>query len=88
MIGFSTPEPNAHREAIEIPDRFKHLATSTVRSNLLSVKGYRPYCGMDACFPRASYFDGSQFVCRCGWRSGFPKEFIDAYYSIWEKSHA
>jgi len=59
---------------------------SIVRDNLMSRKGYTPYCGNaleDCDMPRAS-FDGEQFVCpECGWRSGFDKEFIDKYKKKW-----
>jgi hypothetical protein len=54
---------------------------STVRRNLLNELGYTPYCGNDGCYwrwPRTK-FDGAQFVCRCGWRSGFEAEFIETY---------
>ena len=54
---------------------------STVRENLLTRKGYSPYCGNDECkyhWPRTS-FDGEQFKCSCGWRSKFDNEFISKY---------
>lgn len=54
---------------------------SIVRENLMSVPGYTPYCGDFDCrfrMPRTS-FDGEQFVCMCGWRSGFPVDFIEQY---------
>jgi hypothetical protein len=55
---------------------------SVVRDNLLSRPGYTPYCGAaPVCsfrMPRTT-FDGKQFVCRCGWRSGFEAEFIEQY---------
>jgi hypothetical protein len=57
------------------------LMTSTVRRNLLTRPGYTPYCGADHCrhhAPRTEW-DGRQFVCKCGWRSEFPDDFIDAY---------
>jgi len=54
---------------------------STVRKNLLTKRGYSPYCGSDSCenMPRTA-FNGSQFVCSsCSWESTFPLEFIDKY---------
>ena len=46
---------------------------SIVRSNLLTERFYTPYCGsVEKCshgMPRTR-FDGEQFACRCGWRSG------------------
>lgn len=56
-----------------------------VRSNLLSEKGYSPYCGNTNCkiMPRTK-FNGSQFVCpSCGWVSNFPKNFISLYKYKW-----
>lgn len=52
-----------------------------VRENLLSRPGYSPYCGKDKCryrWPRTDW-DGRQFTCKCGWRSEFPREFIERY---------
>ena len=54
---------------------------STVRNNLLTRKGYSPYCGGEKCreMPRTN-FNGEQFVCpNCRWISQFPKEFIKEY---------
>lgn len=54
---------------------------SVVRGNLLNRLHYTPYCGGERCMhgmPRTA-FDGSQFACRCGWRSGFEPEFIERY---------
>lgn len=55
---------------------------SIIRENLMTQPGYTPYCGaMGDCeyrMPRTS-FDGEQFVCRCGWRSGFDAKFIEQY---------
>ncbi|SUU76136.1 hypothetical protein [Afipia felis] len=54
---------------------------SIVRENLLTRLGYTPYCGSNDCshmMPRTQ-FNGEQFVCRCGWRSGFEPEFIEKY---------
>lgn len=57
------------------------MAESIVRKNLMSRPGYTPYCGALDCrfrMPRTK-FDGDQFSCMCGWRSGFEAEFIEAY---------
>lgn len=54
---------------------------SIVRHNLLTQKGYTGYCGSDSCFysmPR-TVFNGEQFSCKCGWVSGFPKDFMEQY---------
>ncbi|MCK5614317.1 hypothetical protein KAR91_71285 [Candidatus Pacearchaeota archaeon] len=61
---------------------------SIVRNNLMTQKGYVPYCGNDECFhtPR-SFFNGSQFECRsCGWQSSFEDEFISEYKSKWHEN--
>lgn len=58
---------------------------SIVRNNLMYREGYSPFCGNLDCrhhMPRTS-FDGEQFYCRCGWRSSFPKEFIEEYKNKW-----
>jgi hypothetical protein len=58
---------------------------SIVRDNLMTRPGYTPYCGDMHCkagMPRTD-FDGEQFKCRCGWRSNFDREFIDAYKAKW-----
>lgn len=54
---------------------------SVVRENLLTRPGYTPYCGSESCrfrMPRTT-FDGYQFCCPCGWKSGFEAEFIEEY---------
>jgi len=54
---------------------------SIVRENLMTRTGYSPYCGAADCcwlWPRTA-FDGEQFKCLCGWRSGFDPEFIERY---------
>lgn len=58
---------------------------SIVRDNLMTRKGYSPYCGSTGHCPLPrTHFDGEQFVCKhCGWRSEFPKEFIDTYKREW-----
>jgi hypothetical protein len=59
---------------------------SIVRENLMTRPGYSPYCGDMKCragMPRTR-FDGEQFVCRCGWRSEFPEDFISKYRKKWK----
>lgn len=58
---------------------------SLIRDNLMKEAGYSPYCGGITCWagmPRTK-FDGRQFVCRCGWRSQFPADFIAEYKAKW-----
>jgi hypothetical protein len=58
---------------------------SIVRENLMSRKGYTPYCGNVDCrfhMPRTRYI-GGQFQCGCGWRSSFDDDFIEAYEAKW-----
>lgn len=60
---------------------------SIVRDNLMTVPNYTPYCGDVDCkhdMPRTR-FNGQQFQCRCGWKSGFEAEFIDDYKKKWDK---
>lgn len=57
---------------------------SIVRENLMKRPGYTPYCGAELCvlrWPRTA-FDGAQFKCQCGWRSGFEAEFIEQYKTL------
>lgn len=52
---------------------------STVRHNLLTQRGYTPYCGKNHCkhnWPRTT-FNGSQFECVCGWKSSYAPDFIE-----------
>ena len=53
---------------------------SIVRDNLLSRKGYTPYCGAERChyrWPRTRRNDLTmQYECRCGWKSSFETEFL------------
>jgi len=63
---------------------------SIVRENLMHRDGYSPYCGnMDDCIagaPRTQWDENkSQFVCRCGWVSEFPDDFIIRYKKKWNK---
>jgi len=54
---------------------------NVVRRNLLTERGYTPYCGGENCtrgMPRTTFY-GGQFVCPCGWRSKFEPEFIEQY---------
>ena len=60
---------------------------SIVRDNLMTRKGYSPYCGNQKCYtaPRTK-FNGSQFECpRCGWKSSFEEVFIKDYKAKWSK---
>jgi hypothetical protein len=68
---------------------YVEVELSTVRRNLLTEKGYTPYCGADKCsrgMPRTS-FNGSQFECSCGWVSDFPKHFMYHYFQKWGNSN-
>ena len=59
---------------------------SIIRENLMEHAGYTPYCGNMVCpvnMPRTHFIRG-QFECRCGWRSNFEKEFIEAYKAKWK----
>lgn len=63
------------------------MSDSTVRKNLMTRRGYSPYCGADNCrkgSPRTT-FNGKQFFCTCGWKSSFPSEFIKSYLDHWTK---
>lgn len=70
------------------------MECTIVRKNLLTRKGYTPYCGDELCKPRTlrsperwprTNFNGEQFVCpKCGWTSSFPIEFIDVYKMTWK----
>lgn len=60
-----------------------------VRNNLLTRKGYTPYCGngWNECgyrLPRMT-FDGEQFKCKCAYRTNFEPEFIEQYKAAQEK---
>ena len=64
------------------------MENSIVRKNLMERQGYTPYCGnMDDCIanaPRSKWDkEKEQFICRCGWVSSFPKDFIEKYKSKW-----
>lgn len=57
---------------------------SIVRSNLLTQRGYTPYCGNERCgyrWPRTT-FTGTQFKCACGWMSRFEPEFIEQVKAV------
>ena len=66
-----------------LPQEVIALLTSQVRRNLMTVPGYRPYCGGDVCClrnPRANWSpELGQFRCACGWVSRFDEEFIKVY---------
>jgi len=58
---------------------------SIVRENLMTQKGYTPYCGEPDChiMPR-TFFDGEQFNCPlCHWKSEFDEKFIKEYKAKW-----
>lgn len=59
-----------------------------VRENLMTQKGYMPYCGADHCKyrnPRVGYnHQLKQFECICGWISKYPEDFIKRYEEKWE----
>lgn len=58
---------------------------SIIRDNLMKRPGYSPYCGDPNCragMPRSTW-DGQQFKCTCGWRSGFTGDFIAEYKAKW-----
>ena len=71
------------------------MANMIVRNNLMTQKGYSPYCGDEFCKPRTPFsperwprtrFNGKQFECpKCGWKSGFPHDFIQKYEDHWGK---
>lgn len=56
-----------------------------VRDNLMTRKGYSPYCGNNNCreMPR-TIFNGKQFTCPyCNWISKFDTKFIEEYKIKW-----
>ncbi|BCQ23139.1 hypothetical protein NK8_12640 [Caballeronia sp. NK8] len=63
---------------------------SIVRNNLMTQRGYTPYCGSVDCgiMPRTRW-NGSQFCCsHCGWTSRFPDDFIAEYKAKWHEERA
>ena len=67
---------------------------SIVRENLMTQRGYAPYCGSvfpghpnyhSCSSPRTQWnMNLSQLKCpECGWVSEFPEEFITRYKSKW-----
>lgn len=56
---------------------------STVRNNLMKRPGYTPYCANDACGLTRTRWDGAQFHCGCGFRTGLPEDFIAGYRARW-----
>lgn len=67
--------------------RHPRYGARIVRRNLMTRKGYTPYCGNVDCgkTPR-TFFDlnTEQFKCPdCGWWSGFPDGFISDYKRTW-----
>lgn len=71
------------------PEHVNLCKGSIVRTNLMTEPNYSPYCGRGDCprgLPRTTFINNlNQFKCSCGWTSGFPKEFIDAYKQKWSK---
>ncbi len=60
------------------------MENTIVRNNLLTEKGYTPYCGGCDRMPRTVWSNTKQqFTCSCGWTSSFPAEFINKYINIW-----
>ncbi len=63
------------------------MENSIVRENLMTEINYSPYCGGFArikCSNPRTKFNGEQFICpECGWRSEFPKDFIEKYKNKW-----
>lgn len=65
-----------------------------VRSNLLTRKGYTPYCGnnkaarnVGGCNNPRTIFNGNQFCCpRCGYETSFPEDFIKRYKDKWHEN--
>jgi len=58
---------------------------SIVRDNMMTQRGYTPYCGNQHCgtMPR-TFWNGAQMQCRhCGWQSSFELEFVAAYTEKW-----
>ncbi len=70
------------------------MELTIVRENLMTRKGYSPYCGNDkpwteqgGCRCPRTIFNGTQFICpECGWKSSYPKDFIDRYKAKWNIS--
>ena len=61
---------------------------SIIRDNLMTQKGYSPYCGSigKRCSMPRTTFTGTQFKCsECGWVSSFDEKFIAAYKTKWSK---
>ena len=64
---------------------------SIVRENLMTVSGYTPYCGnnisrkeIGGCDNPRTKFNGEQFICpKCGFRTTFPRDFIEKYKAHW-----
>ena len=75
--------------------QFEMMEDTIVCKNLMTEKGYTPYCGSEFCKPRTHYsperwprtkFNGDQFHCpKCGWVSEFPEDFINEYKIKWSK---
>jgi hypothetical protein len=82
--GAKTPDETSGSESLAAPC-YGEGGVSIVRRNLMERGGYSPYCGNIDCgtTPRTK-FDVNQFVClECGWKSDFPKTFIEEYKKKW-----
>lgn len=66
------------------------VTMSIVRENLMTKAGYTPYCGNPKCpfkMPRTRFDDKcEQFICSCGFKTSFDKEFIESYLKKWSKN--
>lgn len=59
---------------------------NVIRRNLMTEKGYTPYCGGSCRMMPRTKFNGDQFCCPdCGWCSTFPKQFIEEYKDRWKE---
>lgn len=79
---------NKYRSSERLLKWHEEKDMSVVRNNLLTIKGYTPYCGNDQHgmhLARTQFKDG-QFHCFCGWVSQFDDAFIAEYKAKWGKS--
>ena len=55
------------------------MTQSIAVKNMLTRKGYTPYCGADSCifFMPRTVFTSGQYQCVCGWRSQLDKDIVD-----------
>ena len=59
---------------------------SVIKENLMSRKGYTPYCGDLLCrlMPRTVIIDGQFYCPACAWESDFDEKFIEEYLAKWK----